>query len=459
MRVYLNGEYLEQARAAVSVDDRGFLFGDGVYEVTRARNGRLFEAGRHLRRLERGLEALGIAPPPGFEPGGGALLEIADRLLRDNGLMNGDALVYLEITRGVAERTHHFPPAGTPPTVFLRTNRLAAPDDVRERGATVITTPDRRWERCDLKTVQLLPNVLAKQQAVTAGAFEAVFVRAGIVTEGASTNVFVVIDGAIHTHPATQRILPGITREIVLELAAERRLRVEEKADHSPVSDVDKAIEEMARALARERHPGLGVFGEEQGDDPGTAGARLIVDPIDGTVSFVRGIPVFGTLLAIEAEGEVVAGVASAPALGARWHAARGLGAFSGARRLRVSQVGDLQQAMLFHCDLGSGGGGGGGPPAGIMRLMRRVNRTRGLGDFYQHVLVAEGAGEIAIDRVVHPWDIAALQVIVEEAGGRATGLGGERSIYAGTLVSSNGLVHDAALAVLRGGEETIGKP
>src|SRR5256712_2574466 len=232
MRVYLNGEYLEQARAAVSVDDRGFLFGDGVYEVTRARNGRLFEAGRHLRRLERGLEVLNIAPPPGFEPGGGegggggALLEITDRLLRDNGFMKGDALVYLEITRGAAERTHHFPPAGTPPTVFLRTNRLAAPDDVRERGATVITTPDLRWERCDLKTVQLLPNVLAKQQAVAAGAFEAVFVRAGIVTEGASTNVFAVIDGAIRTHPATERILPGITREIVLELAGERGLRV-----------------------------------------------------------------------------------------------------------------------------------------------------------------------------------------------------------------------------------------
>src|SRR3989454_5142405 len=165
MRVYLNGEYLEQARAAVSVDDRGFLFGDGVYEVTRARNGRVFEAGRHLRRLERGLEALGIAPPAGFEPGGGALLEIADRLLRDNGLTNGDALVYLQITRGAAERTHHFPPAGTPRTVFLQANRLAAPDDVRERGAAVITTPDLRWERCDLKTVQLLPNVLAKQQA------------------------------------------------------------------------------------------------------------------------------------------------------------------------------------------------------------------------------------------------------------------------------------------------------
>src|SRR2546427_10707133 len=110
------------------------------------------------------------------------------------------------------------------------------------------------------------------------------------------------------------------------------RLQVEEKPDHSPVSDVDKAIEAMARALARERHPGLGVFGEEQGDDPGTAGARLIVDPIDGTVSFVRGIPVFGTLLAIEAEGEIVAGVASGPALRAPWRAAPRAGAVSGKR-------------------------------------------------------------------------------------------------------------------------------
>src|SRR3989442_2972133 len=110
MRVYLNGEYLEQARAAVSVDDRGFLFGDGVYEVTRARNGRLFEAGRHLRRLERGLEALGIAPPPGVEPGGGALLGIADRLLRGNGLMNRGAPLYPRITRRGAGRTPQFPP-------------------------------------------------------------------------------------------------------------------------------------------------------------------------------------------------------------------------------------------------------------------------------------------------------------------------------------------------------------
>src|SRR5712692_76570 len=280
MRVYLNGEYLEQARAAVSVDDRGFLFGDGVYEVTRARNGRLFEVGRHLRRLERGLEALGIAPPPGFEPGGGggggggALLEIADRLLRDNGLMNGDALVYLEITRGAAERTHHFPPAGTPPTVFLRTNRLAAPDDVRERGATVSTAPDLRWERCDVKTVQLLPNVLAKQQAVAAGAFEAVFVRAGIVTEGASTNVFAVIEGAIRTHPATQRILPGITREIVLELAAERGLRVVEQPIR--LEELQGASELFLTSTSTEVMPGARLDGRAVGSGrPGAVARQL----------------------------------------------------------------------------------------------------------------------------------------------------------------------------------------
>src|SRR3989442_2254501 len=137
--------------------------------------------------------------------------------------------------------------------------------------------------------------------------------------------------------------------ELALRGFRSPRLQVEEKPDHSPVSEVDKAIEAMARELARERHPGLGVFGEEQGDDPGTAGARLIVDPIDGTVSFVRGIPVFGTLLAIEAEGEVVAGGASAAPLGAPRDAAPRSGAVPGNRRPPRSGVGALPQAVPFH--------------------------------------------------------------------------------------------------------------
>jgi histidinol-phosphatase len=225
-------------------------------------------------------------------------------------------------------------------------------------------------------------------------------------------------------------------------------LRVVEKPDLSPVTEADQAIEAMARALLRERHPGLGVLGEEEGEAAGTAAARLIIDPIDGTRNFVGGIPVFATLLAIETAGEVVAGVVSAPALGARWHAARGSGAFRDGRRIRVSRIDSLERALLFHGNLGPGEAG---PPPGIAGLIARVERTRGFGDFYQHMLVAEGAGEIALDPVMHPWDIAALQVIVEEAGGQATCLRGERSIYATSLVTSNGAMHQAILDTLTG--------
>jgi len=223
-------------------------------------------------------------------------------------------------------------------------------------------------------------------------------------------------------------------------------LRVAEKPDLSPVTEADRAIEAMARRLVREHHPELGVLGEEEGDAPGSAETRLIIDPIDGTRNFVRGIPVFATLIAIETSGEVVAGVASAPALAARWHAARGSGAFRDGQRIRVSRIESLEHAMLFHGNLAPGEAG---PPPGIAGLIARVERTRGFGDFLQHMLVAEGAGEVAIDPVMQPWDIAAPQVIVEEAGGRATGLGGERSIFAGSLVSSNGPLHESALRAL----------
>jgi histidinol-phosphatase len=228
-----------------------------------------------------------------------------------------------------------------------------------------------------------------------------------------------------------------------IALAAFRKpgLRVDTKADASPVTEADHAIEASVRACAVARHAELGVLGEEQGAS-GPTETRLIIDPIDGTRNFARGIPVFATLLAIESSGEVVAAVVSAPALGARWQAARGAGAFRDGRRLAVSPVRSLAQALLLHGNLGPGEGG---PPPGLAGLMRRVERTRGFGDFYQHMLVAEGAGEIAIDPVMHPWDIAALQVVVEEAGGRATSLSGARSIYATSLVSSNGLLHEAA--------------
>jgi histidinol-phosphatase len=215
----------------------------------------------------------------------------------------------------------------------------------------------------------------------------------------------------------------------------------------SPVTEADRAIEAMARRLVGARHPELGVLGEEEGAAPGSAAARLIIDPIDGTRNFVRGIPIFGVLLAIEEDGEVAAGLASAPALRTRWHGARGAGAFRDGRRIAVSRVRALESALLLHGNLGAREPA---PPPGFAALARQVERTRGFADFYQHVLVAEGAGEIAVDPAAHPWDIAAVQVIVEEAGGTATALGGERSIYAGSLVTSNGVLHQRALEALR---------
>jgi histidinol-phosphatase len=225
-------------------------------------------------------------------------------------------------------------------------------------------------------------------------------------------------------------------------------LTVDAKADASPVTIADRSIEGAARDLVARRHPDLGICGEEFGE-AGAAEARLIIDPIDGTRNFVRGIPVFASLLAVEERGEVVAGLVSAPALGLRWHAARGQGAFCGSRRIRVSHVRDLADAHVFHSDLS--GAAEAAPPPGISALFARVQRTRGFGDFYQHLLVAEGAGEFAVDPVVKPWDVAALLVIVEEAGGRATTLEGTRSIDGGSLLTSNGILHEAARALLLG--------
>lgn len=226
------------------------------------------------------------------------------------------------------------------------------------------------------------------------------------------------------------------------------RLRVSAKPDQSPVSEADLAIEAEARALVAAQYPGLGILGEEAGASPGTGTAILVLDPIDGTRNFVRGIPVFATLLAIEDAGEVVAGVVSAPALGQRWRAARGGGAWCGGRRLAVSTTARLSDAMVLHGDL-SGGEGGGVRPPGLEALIRGAGRSRGFGDFWQHMVVAEGGAEVAVDPVMNPWDIAAPQIIVEEAGGRATTLGGARSIRGGSLVTSNGLLHEEARQTL----------
>lgn len=223
--VYLNGQFLPRTDAHLSVDDRGFYFGDGVYEVTRAVEGRLFEWDRHARRLERGLRELRISGAPDMDE----IREVQLRLLRDNGLTDGQATVYLQITRGAAfPRTHHFPPAGTPPTVFLSASAFSPPNDARSRGVAAVTYPDWRWSRCDLKTVNLLPSVMAKQHAADHDAAEAIFVRGSAITEGSHTNVFGVIDGVLRTYPNSNYVLPGVTRDVVVELAQRLGIAISE---------------------------------------------------------------------------------------------------------------------------------------------------------------------------------------------------------------------------------------
>jgi D-alanine transaminase len=222
--VYLNGQFLPRNEARLSVDERGFFFGDGVYEVTRVVRGRLFEWDRHARRLARGLRELRIDAGLHLD----TIRSLQERLVKENGILDGQGTVYLQITRGAAPRTHHFPPAGTPATVFLSASPFVPPSDVRSRGVAVTTYPDYRWSRCDLKTVNLLPAVMAKQFASDHDAFESIFVREAVVTEGSHTNVFGVIGGEVRTYPNSNYILPGITRDVVIELAHELGIPVSE---------------------------------------------------------------------------------------------------------------------------------------------------------------------------------------------------------------------------------------
>jgi D-alanine transaminase len=213
---YWNGRYLPLDQVQVSPLDRGFLFADGLYEVTAAYNGRLFEGEAHVARLQRGLASLRIET--GMSDGD--WLAILERLTAESGI-DGDLTVYLQVTRGAAASRAHGFPAGVKPTVFGMVSPLKRPPDSwREQGVAALTMPDIRWGRCDLKTIALLGSVLAQQAATDAGVTDAIQIRDGFVTEGAATNVFVVKDGVIATPVADHRILVGITRQVIQRLAA-----------------------------------------------------------------------------------------------------------------------------------------------------------------------------------------------------------------------------------------------
>jgi D-alanine transaminase len=238
MIVYLNRRFLPKEQARISLDDRGFLFGDGVYEVVRASDGHLFRAAVHWQRLSNSLSAIGAAGPRADE-----VQQIADTLLEKNGLQVGEATVYLQITRGVAPRTHSYPRPAVPPTVYAFAAPFTLPEQEWQAGTRVITVPDRRWGRCDIKATSLLPNVMANEQAHAAGADEAIFVRDGVVTEGSHSNFAGVLNGTLLTHPLNHCILNGVTRLVVLGLCHELNIPVREVAvAESELSGLDEAM-------------------------------------------------------------------------------------------------------------------------------------------------------------------------------------------------------------------------
>ncbi len=267
--VYLNGAYLPKDEATISPEDRGFLFADGIYEVARAYGGTFFALDAHLQRMARGLAALRIDGITASD-----MAEVCHELLVRNGYVGKDAIVYLQVTRGVAPRTHFFPDPGVAPTVFAMVNPVKSKWDPRQ-GVAVITAPDQRWARCDIKSVSLLPNCLAAQEAREAAVAEALLVRDGVVMEGTHTSVFGVFGGEVRTAPVSNYILPSITRQITLDLCAEHG--IPHRTDPFFAQDLARADELFLAGTTMEVMPIVQVDGRRVGDGaPGPIAQRLL---------------------------------------------------------------------------------------------------------------------------------------------------------------------------------------
>jgi D-alanine transaminase len=283
--VYLNGQYLPLEDAKISVLDRGFIFGDAVYEVWRGVGGKLFEADRHLGRLANGLRDIHIAPPPDSKRDG--LLAISERLHRENGFM-GESSLFLEMSRGVAPRAHAYPKPAVAPTVFIMAAAFQPPEELRAKGAAVICIDDVRWNRCNVKTTQLLPNVMAKQEAAAHDVLDAIFVRDGMLTETSHANVMAVIGGAVWTHPVDGHVLPGVTREVVLELAASQGIPIKEKP--IPKADLGKATEVFLTGTLSDVMPIVTVDGKTIGDGRPGPIAKKLFTALRGRLDAVKSV-------------------------------------------------------------------------------------------------------------------------------------------------------------------------
>jgi len=261
--IYLNGSLIQKNEASISPEDRGFNFADGIYEVIKYYNGKPFRYADHLERLKRSLREIRI-DFDGFDQ----LEAVFQSLLEQNELTDQEAGIYLQITRGSHTRIHQFP-ENIKPTVYATAFSFSSKRDQLENGVKVITTEDIRWLRCDIKSISLLPNVLAAEKANEQNAVEAIFIRNGMVTEGSHSSFMAVKNGVVYTYPDSNLILPGITKKVVMEICRENNIRViEEGIPASELASMDEMmivgtgsevtpVVQMNEALVKNGKPGL----------------------------------------------------------------------------------------------------------------------------------------------------------------------------------------------------------
>lgn len=224
VKVILNDDIIDRSEAAIDIEDRGYQFGDGVYEVIRVYDGVLFTGDEHLERFYSSAKKIKITVPFQKED----LLDLMNQLIRVNNVHDGS--IYMQLTRGASPRNHVFPSVDTKPVLTAYTKEVARPVESLENGVAAMVAEDIRWLRCDIKSLNLLPNLLAKQTATEQGCYEAILHRDGLVTEGSASNAYIVVDGKIKTHPATNLILNGITRQVVARLCKDNNIPFSEEA-------------------------------------------------------------------------------------------------------------------------------------------------------------------------------------------------------------------------------------
>ncbi|MEH7074705.1 D-amino-acid transaminase [Neobacillus drentensis] len=264
----LNGEMIKRSDAKVDVEDRGYQFGDGVYEVIRVYNGKMFTINEHLERFVKSAESICITLPYTKKK----ITTLLEELILKNNLQEG--IVYMQVTRGVAPRNHSFPTDNVLPSLVAYTKEVTRPLASLKTGVKTMVTEDIRWLRCDIKSLNLLGNLLAKQKAAESGCFEAIQHRSQEVTEGSSSNIFIIKDGSITTHPSNHLILKGITKDVILQVCESNKIVVEEQT--FTLEDLASADEAFLSSTTAEVMPIIEVDGKRVGDGlPGPVTKRL----------------------------------------------------------------------------------------------------------------------------------------------------------------------------------------